>query len=574
MSINRWEVAPLTNQKKAEDLINELKIPEVISKLLVNRGVDTFQKAKTYFRPQLEDLHDPFLMEDMQIAVDRLIKALDSKEKILIYGDYDVDGTTSVALVFSYLRNFTNQIDHYQPDRYTEGYGISFQGIEYAKDNNYTLVIALDCGTKAVDKIERANQYGIDFIIGDHHTAGEKLPEAFAILNPKKESCNYPYDELCGCGIGFKLMQALAITQKHSTRKIYELLDLVAIAIGADIVPITGENRVLAYFGLQQLQKSPRIGVKTMLELANKKGEITISDLVFTVAPRINAAGRIDSARNAVELLLSESQEKAKEWGAIINKYNGERKEIDKDITTEALRMIAEDSTFSTHKSTVISNAKWHKGVVGIVASRIIEKHYKPTIVLVESDGMASGSARSVRGFNVYEAIDSCSTLLDRFGGHKYAAGLSLKLENLEEFKKQFEQAVQSKITIEQQTPVLRIDAELQEEDFEVDSPSQNFPKFYRLIKQMAPFGPLNMTPTFIMKGMIDAGNSKIVGEEHLRISIRQKDKARVFNGIGFGLGDKLDLVKSGNSFDIVFQLNENNYFGTPDLQFMVKDIR
>ena len=574
MSKNRWEVAPLTNRDNVEKLEKELKIPEVIAKLLVNRGVDTYQKAKTYFRPKLEDLHDPFLMEDMDVAVKRLIKALEKKEKILIYGDYDVDGTTSVALVYSYLRNFTDQIDHYQPDRYTEGYGISFQGVEYAKDNNFSLVIALDCGTKAVDKIAKANEYGIDFIIGDHHTAGEKLPEAYAILNPKKETCNYPYNELCGCGIGFKLMQALAITQNYDRSKVYELLDLVAIAIGADIVPITGENRVLAYFGLKQLEKSPRIGVKTMLELANKKGEITISDLVFTVAPRINAAGRIDSARNAVELLLSESQEKAKEWGAIINKYNGDRKEIDKDITTEALRMIADDADFEHKKSTVISNEKWHKGVVGIVASRVIEKHYKPTIVLVEADGMASGSARSVSGFNVYDAIDSCAPLLDRFGGHKYAAGLSLKLENLEEFKKQFEQAVKSKITVEQQTPVLRIDAELQEEDFELDSPNQNFPKFYRLIKQMAPFGPLNMTPTFVMKGLVDAGNSKIVGEEHLRVSVRQNGKARVFNGIGFGLGEKLDLVKSGTPFDVVFQLNENNYFGTPELQFMVKDIR
>ncbi len=574
MSKNRWEVAPLTNRDNVEKLEKELKIPEVIAKLLVNRGVDTYQKAKTYFRPKLEDLHDPFLMEDMDVAVKRLIKALEKKEKILIYGDYDVDGTTSVALVYSYLRSFTDQIDHYQPDRYTEGYGISFQGVEYAKDNNFSLVIALDCGTKAVDKIAKANEYGIDFIIGDHHTAGEKLPEAYAILNPKKETCNYPYNELCGCGIGFKLMQALAITQNYDRSKVYELLDLVAIAIGADIVPITGENRVLAYFGLKQLEKSPRIGVKTMLELANKKGEITISDLVFTVAPRINAAGRIDSARNAVELLLSESQEKAKEWGAIINKYNGDRKEIDKDITTEALRMIADDADFEHKKSTVISNEKWHKGVVGIVASRVIEKHYKPTIVLVEADGMASGSARSVSGFNVYDAIDSCAPLLDRFGGHKYAAGLSLKLENLEEFKKQFEQAVKSKITVEQQTPVLRIDAELQEEDFELDSPNQNFPKFYRLIKQMAPFGPLNMTPTFVMKGLVDAGNSKIVGEEHLRVSVRQNGKARVFNGIGFGLGEKLDLVKSGTPFDVVFQLNENNYFGTPELQFMVKDIR
>ncbi len=574
MSINRWELAPLTNQEKVKDLVKQLQIPDVIAKLLVNRGVDSFDKAKTYFRPQLSDLHSPFLMEDMDKAVERLMKALENKEKILIYGDYDVDGTTSVALVYSYLRKITDQIDHYQPDRYTEGYGISFQGVEYAKTNNYSLVIALDCGTKAVDKIAKANEYGIDFIIADHHTAGEVLPKALAILNPKKETCNYPYKELCGCGIGFKLMQALAIKKNYEMSEIFELLDLVAIAIGADIVPITGENRVLAYFGLKQVAKSPRIGIKTMLELANKKGQITISDLVFTVAPRINAAGRIDSARNAVELLLSEGAEKAKEWGVIINKYNGERKEIDKDITAEALRMIEEDASFLERKSTVLSNSKWHKGVVGIVASRIIEKYYKPTIVLVESEGMASGSARSVKGFNVYDAINSCSNLLERFGGHKYAAGLSLKLENLEEFKKQFEIAVQAKITPEQEVPILRIDAVLEEKDFELDKPTHVFPKFYRLIKQMAPFGPLNMTPTFVMKEMVDSGNSKIVGEEHLKISVKQKGKTKIFNGIGFGLGEKLDVVKSREPFDIVFQLNENNYFGTPELQFLVKDIK
>jgi single-stranded-DNA-specific exonuclease len=505
MSENRWEVAPLTNPTKIKEIKEALNVPEIVANLLVNRGIDSFEKAKTYFRPQLSTLHDPFLMEDMAIAVDRINEALANNEKILVYGDYDVDGTTSVALVYSYLKKLTPHIDHYQPDRYTEGYGVSFQGVEYAKENNFSLIIALDCGTKAVDKIAKANEYGIDFIIGDHHTAGEELPKAKAILNPKKTTCNYPYKELCGCGIGFKLIEALAIKNNYNIEDVYSLLDLVAIAIGADIVPITGENRVLAYYGLKQIAKTPRLGIKTMLELANKKGEITISDLVFTVAPRINAAGRIDSARNAVELLLSENKEDANSWGDIVNKYNSERKEIDKDITTEALRLIKEDASFSDKKSTVISNAQWHKGVVGIVASRIIENYYKPTIVLVEADGMASGSARSVKGFDVYEAINECAHLLDRFGGHKYAAGLSLKLENLEQFKTEFETAVKKKITAEQEIRILRIDGELIEADFSQDSAESTFPKFYRLQKQMAPFGPQNMTPVFILKNLVDA---------------------------------------------------------------------
>lgn len=574
MTKNSWKITPSASPRSVNELEKALNVPTIIANLLVNRGVDTFEKAKTYFRPQLNQLHDPFLMEDMAVAVDRINLALKNNEKILVYGDYDVDGTTSVALVYSYLKNLTNQIDHYQPDRYTEGYGVSFQGVEFAKENNFSLIIALDCGTKAVDKIAKANEYNIDFIIADHHTAGKELPKAKAILNPKKETCNYPYKELCGCGIGFKLMEALAIKNNYSKKDIYELLDLVAIAVGADIVPITGENRVLAYYGLKQIAKTPRLGIKKMLELANKTGEITISDLVFTVAPRINAAGRIDSARNAVELLLSENIADANSWGDIVNKYNGERKEIDKDITAEALRQIENDSNFSKKKSTVISNEKWHKGVVGIVASRVIENYYKPTIVLVESDGMASGSARSVKGFDVYEAINECAHLLDRFGGHKYAAGLSLKLENLAQFKIEFEAAVKSKITKEQETPVLRIDGELFEADFDQDIASSSFPKFYRLIKQMAPFGPLNMTPTFIMKGLIDAGFSKVVGEEHLKVSLKSENGNRIFNGIGFGLGNNISLLKSGKVVDVVFQINENNYFGDPELQFMVKDIR
>lgn len=574
MSKNRWEITPPANLNKEIEIEESLNVPKIIANLLVNRGVDSYEKAKEYFRPQITSLHDPFLMEDMSIAVDRINEALEKGQKVLVYGDYDVDGTTSVALVYSYLKELTTQIEHYQPDRYTEGYGVSFQGVEYAKENNFSLVIALDCGTKAVDKIAKANEYGIDFIIADHHTAGDELPKAKAILNPKKETCNYPYKELCGCGIGFKLIEALAIKNNYNKERVFELLDLVAIAIGADIVPVTGENRVLAYYGLKQIAKTKRVGIKTMLELANKSGEITISDLVFTVAPRINAAGRIDSARNAVELLLSANEEDAKSWGDIVNTYNTERKEIDKDITAEALRMIEADQLFNDKKSTVLSSSSWHKGVVGIVASRVIENYYKPTIILVEADGLVSGSARSVKGFNVYDAINECAHLLERFGGHKYAAGLSLKLENLAQFKTEFESAVQRKITKEQETPILSIDGELNEQDFELDYPDSNFPKFYRLIKQMAPFGPKNMTPVFVMRGMIDSGFSKIVGEDHLKVSLKAATGTRVFNGIGFGLGDKLELLKSGKAIEIAFQLNENNYFGEPELQLMVKDLK
>lgn len=568
----RWEYTPKANSNKVNQLIETLKVPEIIAELLVNRGIDSFDVSKSFFRPQLNELHDPFLMEDMQKAVERINLAIANEERILIYGDYDVDGTTAVALVYSYLKQYTNKIDHYQPDRYTEGYGISFKGVEFAKENDFSLVIALDCGTKALDKIAKANEYGIDFIIADHHTPGEELPEALAILNPKKNSCNYPYDELCGCGIGFKLMQAFAIHNNYDEDEVNALLDLVAIAIGADIVPITGENRILAYYGLKQIQQNPRVGIQTMLASANKKGELTISDLVFTIAPRINAAGRIDIARNAVELLLSNNQDDAESWNKVINKYNDERKEIDKSITTEALRLIENDASSSTKKSTVISSPEWHKGVVGIVASRIIEKNYKPTIVLVEQDGFATGSARSVKGFNVYSAINECADLLERFGGHKYAAGLTLKVENLEAFKKKFETVVAKTILPEQEQPIIRIDGNLSIEDFKNDG--GQFPKFYRLMKQMAPFGPHNMRPVFVMENLKDTGYSKIVGEEHLKASLKCQDSTLIFNGIGFGLSEKLALLNSCETVDVAFQLEENNFFGTPELQMMIKDIR
>ncbi len=568
-----WEFSPVKDEEKMKRLQKELSIPFVIAKLLVNRGVDDYEKAKKFFRPSLKDLHNPFLMEDMDLAVERVLTAVERNEKILVYGDYDVDGTTSVALMYSYLRELTPHIEHYQPDRYTEGYGISFQGVEYAKQYNFSLVIALDCGTKAVDKIAKANEYGIDFIIADHHTPGEKLPEAKAILNPKKTSCSYPFKDLCGCGIGFKLIQAIQEKRKLPFEDILTYLDLVAIAIGADIVPLIKENRVLAYHGLKQIEKTPRIGIKTMLESAKKTRDITVSDLVFKVAPRINAAGRIASAGKAVKLLLSESEEDAKEWTTLINSYNEERKEIDKTITQEALELLSSPE-YKNKKSTVVSSDKWHKGVVGIVASRLIETHYKPTIVLVEQDGIATGSARSVKGFDVYKAINQCSHLLERFGGHKYAAGLSLKLENLEAFKVAFEESVKHAISEEQEQQTITIEAELTPEDFKLDSSTSIFPKFYRLLKQMAPFGPQNMRPVFMMRNLLDTGYSRVVGEDHLKFNLKSVTNGMFFNGIGFGLGHKISELSSNQLIDIAFQVDENNYMNLVELQLLVKDFK
>ena len=568
-----WEFSPVIDEEKTKRLQKELSIPFVIAKLLVNRGVDDYEKAKKFFRPSLKDLHNPFLMEDMDVAVDRVLLAIDKGEKILIYGDYDVDGTTSVALMYSYLRKLTPHIEHYQPDRYTEGYGISFQGVEYAKEHHFSLVISLDCGTKAVDKIAKANEYNIDFIIADHHTPGEKLPDAKAILNPKKTSCSYPFKELCGCGIGFKLIQAIQEKRQQPFEEILSYLDLVAIAIGADIVPLVEENRVLAYYGLKQIEKTPRIGIKTMLESAKKTHDITVSDLVFKVAPRINAAGRIASARKAVELLLSESEEVAKEWTTLINAYNDERKEIDKTITQEALEIL-NSPEYKDKKSTVVSSDKWHKGVVGIVASRLIETHYKPTIVLVEQDGMATGSARSVKGFDVYQAINQCGHLLERFGGHKYAAGLSLKLENLEAFKNSFEEIVKNTISEEQEQQTITIEAELTPEDFRLDSSTSIFPKFYRLLKQMAPFGPKNMRPVFVMRNLLDTGYSRVVGEEHLKFNLKSATNGMFFNGIGFGLGHKINELSTEQPIDIAFQVDENNYMNLIELQLLIKDFK
>ena len=569
----RWKIKEDENKEQIAQLKKEIGIPEIIAKLLVERGITTFEAAKNFFRPSIESLHDPFLMEDMQKAVDRINFAIDNGQRILIYGDYDVDGTTSVALMYSFLSRFTLNIEFYQPDRYAEGYGISMKSIEYAKEKQINLIIALDCGIKAVDKVEKANEYAIDFIICDHHTPAKIIPDALAILNPKKITCSYPYDELCGCGIGLKLAQALAINREEDEETWKELLDLVAIAIAADIVPMTGENRVLAYYGLKRVNKNPRVGIATILELANKKVDLTITDLVFKLAPRINAAGRMASAKKAVELLLSKDENNSKEWSETINAYNNQRRDLDAAITEEALKMVSEDD--ESKKSTVVFQKDWHKGVVGIVASRLIESYYKPTIVLCGNDGMATGSARSVKGFDVYAAIEQCSDLLEQFGGHKYAAGLSLKIQNVEAFRKRFEEVVTNSITKEQQTREIRIDGTLNAEDIKPFKQGDVFPKIYRLIEQFAPFGPGNMKPIFIMKNLHDyQGWSKVVGETHLKISAKQKGENVSLNGIAFGLGEKLPITENQKPFQAVFSLDKNYFNNKYTLQLMVKDIK
>ncbi len=575
---NNWILPTHDKQEQKSILCEQLQIPPVIAHLLVSRGIETFEEAKAFFRPSLDNLHDPFLMEDMHKAVLRLDEALTNNQSILVYGDYDVDGTTSVALMMSYLTQFTELISHYQPDRYDEGYGISEKGIEFAKNQKIDLIIALDCGITAVDMVGLANNYGIDMIICDHHTPNEIIPAAIAILNPKKKSCSYPYKELCGCGIGFKLIQAWAIHKSQPLDAVFSHLDLVAIAIGADIVPITGENRILAYYGLQKINTSPRIGIKLLLELnSKKKVDFTISDLVFIIAPRINAAGRIDHAKYAVHLLLCDNYEDAERMNSEINEYNIERRSLDKSITQDALNELINNDFYKNSYSTVVWSDNYHKGVVGIVASRLIEKHYKPTIVLAVDNDIATGSARSVDGFDIYEAINTNRNLLIKFGGHKYAAGLSLKKENLELFRSQFEETVKSSILANQRVRSIQIDAEIEAIELQMTPNNSNeikFPKIFRLTEQFAPFGPQNMKPVFLIRGVVNNGYSRIVGETHLKTSLVCPKSKTVLEGIGFGLSEYFNLVSSNISIDICFNLDVNDYLGVKSLQLKILDIK
>ncbi len=564
----RWTTAPKASAKITQNLQQQLGINPTLCELLAQRGIHDFDAAKEFFRPDLSSLHDPFLMKDMDKAVERIEKAIKAEERILIYGDYDVDGTTAVSLVHSFLKNHCPHLDTYIPDRYKEGYGISTAGINYAADNDIGLIIALDCGIKAIDKVEYASSKGIDFIIGDHHRPGDKIPQAVAVLDPKREDCNYPFDELSGCGVGFKLVQALCKKWELPDSQWTCLLDLLAISIGADIVPINGENRVLAFYGLKLINEHPRPGIALLKELAGKKDTtMTITDVVFLLGPRINAAGRISHGHLAVELLTGEDPTVIEELSKTINDHNNERKELDGSITQSALKMI-QDLDETDRYSTVVFEKDWHKGVIGIVASRLIENYYRPTVVFTESKGMLAGSARSVKGFDVYNALDSCSDILEQFGGHMYAAGMTLPIDRFQEFKTKFEEVVKATIKPEQRTPEIEIDANV------------SFPelseKFYKVLKQFAPFGPANMQPTFRTDNLSDTGFSKPVGGDgtHLRVVLKDPSSGISFTGIGFGMADKLPLLQSGTPISIAYHVEENHFNGKVTLQIRLKDIK
>lgn len=565
----RWKIKGKVEGKSIAELAKTLSINSRLAEVLVKREINSFDLAKSFFRPSLLELHDPFLMKGMAKAVARILAAIQSKEKILFFGDYDVDGTTAVALMISYFSEVYPNVDYYIPDRYQEGYGVSIEGVDYAKEIGASLIVSLDCGIKANDKVDYANKNGIDFIICDHHRPGDSLPKATAILDPKQDDCTYPYDELSGCGIGYKLIQAIHSTlENRKDFRIEELLDLVAISTSCDIVPLTGENRVLCYYGLQKINDSPRPGVKALFN-SEKNKELTVTDLVFTIGPKINAAGRIEHGKRAVELLIDKDSGSVSTLGKRIIDHNTERKELDKQTTEEALSLIFEDEWYHHSKSTVVYNEEWHKGVIGIVASRLIETHYKPTVVLTQSNGKVAGSARSVKGFDVYKAIEQCEGVIEQFGGHKYAAGLTMAVEQVSAFRTKFEEAVSSTILPEQMLPEIEIDAELTFDD--IDS------KFFRIMQQMAPFGPKNMKPIFVTRNVYDKGYSRIVGAtgEHVKLNVYQKEGSEaVLNGIGFGLAEHIDLITSGNPFDIVYQLDLNEWQGITSIQLIVKDIR
>ncbi|MFA5045552.1 MAG: single-stranded-DNA-specific exonuclease RecJ [Paludibacter sp.] len=569
--INTWIYRSLTEQQIEiqKKITDELSISPILSQLLVQRDILTFEDARSFFRPDLADLHDPFLMADMQNAVNRLTTAMQKNEKIIVYGDYDVDGTTSVSLVYKFLKQFYANIEFYIPDRYTEGYGISVQGIDYAATNGFKLIIALDCGIKAIEKVKYATEKGVDFIICDHHTPDDTLPPAVAVLDPKRIDCQYPYKHLSGCGVGFKLMQAFAITNNIDFSKLTPLLDLLALSIASDIVPITGENRILAFFGLKQINSSPSVGVKAILDVCSLADrDITISDIVFKIGPRINASGRMKQASEVVELLVSGDHAFAKEKSDTINDYNNDRKDLDKIITDEAIALIGADDRYKNRKSIVVHKADWHKGVIGIVASRLTEEFYKPSIVLANSNGLASGSARSVPGFDIYKAIDSCRDLLETFGGHMYAAGLSMKEENIPAFTDRFEQFVAENILEEQTYPQIEIDAVLEFKDIT--------PKFFRVLKQFAPFGPGNMKPIFVSKKVLDFGTSRLVGkeQEHLKLELIDTSSENVMNGIAFRMHEYNAHLKALNPLDICYTLEENNFNGNTSIQLMIRDIK
>jgi len=565
-----WNLKKQGDLNEVKHLSAALNVNMIIARLLVQRGITNFNDAKAFFRPRLSDLLNPFLMKDMDKAVARVEQAIANKEKVIIYGDYDVDGTTSVAMMYMFLKSRIEQIEYYIPDRYSEGYGISPKSINYAIENGFTLIIALDCGIKAVDKIADAKERGLDYIICDHHNPDNEIPPAVAVLDPKRPDCNYPNKELSGCGVGFKLLQAYCQKNNLEQDEIYDMLDLLVVSIASDIVPIVGENRVMAYYGLKKLNTNPGIGLQTIINLAGIAGtEITISDIVFKIGPRLNASGRIEHGKKSVQILVSQDEEKSDLIGEEIDSYNEIRKTLDRDITQEALDMIESNEEWKFMNSTVLYNRDWHKGVVGIVASRVTEQYYRPSIILTESNGLATGSARSVRDFDLYEAIGKCSDLLESYGGHMYAAGLTLKIENIPAFRQRFEEIVTKQITNMQQTQTIEIDAKI--------TLSEINPRFYRILKQFAPFGPHNMSPVFVTEDVYDAGTSRLVGknQEHLKLDLVEPDvNSGIFAGIAFNQKHAFELITSGSPFDICYSIAENDYRGKINLQLFIKDIK
>jgi single-stranded-DNA-specific exonuclease len=565
----KWVIKERGDIAVVKQLAGALGVSESLANLMVQRNITSPQEASAFFSPDLTYLHDPFMMKDMNIAVDRLSTAIKKNERILVYGDYDVDGTTAVALVYSFLKEQYSNVDYYIPDRYKEGYGVSFQGIDYAASNNCKLVITLDCGIKAVEKIKYARSKGVDVIVCDHHYPGSEIPAAIAVLDPKQPGCSYPYKELSGCGVGFKLVHAYSRIQSIPFSSISNYLDLVAVSIASDIVPITGENRVLAYFGLKQLNESPRIGLKEIIREAEVSRALTVEDIVFKIGPRINAAGRMEAGSKVVELLISNDVKAAEGISKEISSFNNERRNIDRTITTEAMRMISEDQRSVNARTTVLYNPSWKKGVIGIVASRLIETYYRPTVILTESNGFATGSARSVQGYDLYQAIEACSDLLESFGGHMFAAGLTLKKENIQPFIERFEQFVNSTITEDQLFPRVFIDTELTFSEINED--------FFKTMSQFQPFGPENMSPIFVSKSVFDTGAGKMVGSsgEHLKLDLCQDSSiTKSIPAIAFNQADHFEYIKGGNPFDICYSVEMNEFRGKRNLQINIRDIR
>jgi single-stranded-DNA-specific exonuclease len=565
-----WVIKPLPDISIRQHLSEVLGVNDILAVLLAQRNVTDFESARMFFRPEYAMLHSPFLMKDMNRAVDRISHAIRNRERIMVYGDYDVDGTTSVAMVYAFLKKHYPHVDYYIPDRYTEGYGVSLKGIDTAVDTGCSLVICLDCGTKAIDKISYAGTKGVDFIVCDHHYPGATMPPAFAFLNPKRPGCAYPYKELSGCGVGFKLLQAYAQANKIPEEEVYEYIDLVAVSIASDIVPMNGENRVLAALGIQKLNENPAMGLRSIVHISGLDGiQQQVDDIVFKIGPRINAAGRMKSGKHAVQLLIADDEKTAREFSVEIDKFNTDRRDVDSDITQQARRMLSADPEQEYRKSTVLYHPSWHKGVVGIVASRLIDTYYRPTVILTRSGEFATGSARSVNGFDLYSAIDACSDLLENFGGHMYAAGVTLKIENVAEFSRRFDEVVANNVTEDQLAPTVDIDAEIGFADIT--------PKFIRILKQFQPFGPQNMTPVFLTRSVIDTGHMKIVGksDEHLKLEVCQKDRPELnFPVIGFQLAEHYADIRTGTPFDICYSVVENTYKGATTVQLYAKDIR